>query len=107
MFKSLRRLFCRNKQQESQSNKTFLYLIGEKERLCVFFSDIEMKEAQLTTAVDIIYDNASKEVDGNRTAQQVLKECFPTLSGGAIHIESYDEGKCWEIRISKDPLAFR
>lgn len=109
MFKCLRIFFSKNKHQKPQKAKVVLLTYArEKEgrRFC-FLSEFEIDEAQLTAAMDIIHDNVLKGTDGNIISREVWEKCFPTLGSGAIHIKSHDEGKNWEIKLSKNSLAFQ
>ncbi len=103
MFEGLRRIF-----KPSRLKKIpFAYWRMNGDVIFYFFSDYEMEEAQLTTAMDIICGNASKGIDGQVTAEEVWEKCFPASKAGAIHIESPDEGEHWEVTVSKNPLAFQ
>ena len=109
MFDGLRKFFSKRKQRRSPKEKiVLLTYTREKEgrRFC-FLSEFEIDEAQLTAAMDIIHDNVLKGTDGNIISREVWEKCFPTLGSGAIHIKSHDEGKNWEIKLSKNSLAFQ
>ena len=103
MFDGLRRIFKPDKPKKIP----FSYGRVKGDVIFYFFSDNEMEEAQLTTAMDIICDNASKGINGQVTAKEVWKKCFPALKAGAVHIESHDEGKHWEVTVSENTLAFQ
>lgn len=103
MFKCLKRICSRSKPKKIP----FSYGRVKEGIVFYFFSDTEMEEAQLEVAMDIIYGNALDGIDGNVTAEEVWKKCFPTMTNGAVHVESHDEGKHWEVTISENPLAFQ
>lgn len=97
--------FYRTKQ--ACANVSHDYLRSKGKIKFHFISEIPMEETQLTTAMDIICGNVSQGINGNSTAQEVWKTCFPELNSGSISIESLDEGESWAVWISDNPLAFQ